>query len=217
MLLAERVGFEPTYRISAITRFRVERVTAGLRYLSALRAFWQVPNAEGQIRQFYGPWQVCIGRAAILIMGLFAGVLLCRARLLDAIQGLTPALSKIKRVVTGMNIHLCCRRPQQALWQFMALLLLPCKRYGNSWRCCTCPARGGQVPLFFPVTAPDNSCPAARRFCFLLSRHRTIPARQPGKFAGVALLKSCSAPQQNLHRHAWPGKRRALSLCGGLW
>ena len=32
--MAERVGFEPTYRISAVTRFRVERVTAGLRYLS---------------------------------------------------------------------------------------------------------------------------------------------------------------------------------------
>ncbi len=28
------MGFEPTYRFNPITRFRVERVTAGLRYLS---------------------------------------------------------------------------------------------------------------------------------------------------------------------------------------
>ena len=28
LVLAERVGFEPTYHISVITRFRVERVTA---------------------------------------------------------------------------------------------------------------------------------------------------------------------------------------------
>ena len=33
--MAERVGFEPTCLLSQTTRFRVERVTAGLRYLSA--------------------------------------------------------------------------------------------------------------------------------------------------------------------------------------
>ncbi len=33
--MAERVGFEPTYGDEPVTRFRVERVTAGLRYLSS--------------------------------------------------------------------------------------------------------------------------------------------------------------------------------------
>ena len=59
--LAERVGFEPTYRDKPVTRFRVERVTAAslpLRQLGLLR----YPQGAGQVKKWAGTGQRSTGQ-----------------------------------------------------------------------------------------------------------------------------------------------------------